>query len=179
MKRYWQLPHSLKVQVQSSAPLLTSSVSHGECYVLLWWMERSANKSLWVTDDALLDKCYNIQQEQRVFTHRDTCPVPFGTWMCSNVETILRWTCYVSGLWMSSIRRYFYSTCVVLFLHGNFVKTCVCVIQLCQLATHFSCLSLHTVKSTVRRINTPVLISFCTCVHTIFSCLWPVLLFLK
>ena len=36
----------------------------------------------------------------------------------------------------------------------------------------------HTVKSTVRRMNTPVLISFSTWVHTIFSCLWTVLLFL-
>ena len=36
----------------------------------------------------------------------------------------------------------------------------------------------HTVKSTVRRMNTPVLIYFSTWVHTIFSCLWTVLLFL-
>ena len=36
----------------------------------------------------------------------------------------------------------------------------------------------HTVKSTVRRMNTPVLVSFSTWVHTIFSCLWTVLLFL-
>ena len=38
--------------------------------------------------------------------------------------------------------------------------------------------SLHTVKSTGRRMNTPVLIAFSTWVHTIFSCLWTVLLFL-
>ena len=37
---------------------------------------------------------------------------------------------------------------------------------------------IRTVKSTVRRMNTPVLISFSTWVHTIFSCLWTVLLFL-
>ena len=37
---------------------------------------------------------------------------------------------------------------------------------------------MHTVKSTVRRMNTPVLISFSTWVHAIFSCLWTVLLFL-
>ena len=36
----------------------------------------------------------------------------------------------------------------------------------------------HTVKSTVRKMNTPVLIPFSTWVHTIFSCLWTVLLFL-
>ena len=36
----------------------------------------------------------------------------------------------------------------------------------------------HTVKSTVRRMNTPVLIPFSTWVHTICSCLWTVLLFL-
>ena len=24
-------------------------------------------------------------------------PVPFGTWICSNVETILSWTCHVYG----------------------------------------------------------------------------------
>ena len=36
----------------------------------------------------------------------------------------------------------------------------------------------HTVKSTVRRMNTSVLIYFSTWVHTIFSCLWTVLLFL-
>ena len=36
----------------------------------------------------------------------------------------------------------------------------------------------HTVKSTVRRMNTPVLISFSSWVHSIFSCLWTVLLFL-
>ena len=37
---------------------------------------------------------------------------------------------------------------------------------------------IHTVKSTVRRMNTPVMISFSTWVHTIFSCLWTALLFL-
>ena len=36
----------------------------------------------------------------------------------------------------------------------------------------------HTVKSTVRRMNTSVLISFSTWFHTIFSCLWTALLFL-
>ena len=36
----------------------------------------------------------------------------------------------------------------------------------------------HTVKSTVRRMNTPVLIPCPTWGHTIFSCLWTVLLFL-
>ena len=37
---------------------------------------------------------------------------------------------------------------------------------------------LHTVKSTARRMNTTVLIPFSPWVHTIFSCLWIVLLFL-
>ena len=37
---------------------------------------------------------------------------------------------------------------------------------------------IHTVKSTVRRMNTPMLISLSTWVRTIFSCLWTVLLFL-
>ena len=36
----------------------------------------------------------------------------------------------------------------------------------------------HTVKSTARRMSTPVLISFSTWIHTIFSCIWTVLLFL-
>ena len=36
----------------------------------------------------------------------------------------------------------------------------------------------HTVKSTVRKMNTPVLIPFSTWVHAIFFCLWTVLLFL-
>ena len=34
-------------------------------------------------------------------------PVPFWTWICSNVETIFSWTCHVSGLWVSNIPRYF------------------------------------------------------------------------
>ena len=37
---------------------------------------------------------------------------------------------------------------------------------------------IHTVKSTVQKMNTPVLISFSTWVHTIFSCLWTPLIFL-
>ena len=33
-------------------------------------------------------------------------PVPFGTCICSNVETILFWTCHV--IWVSNIPWYFY-----------------------------------------------------------------------
>ena len=44
---------------------------------------------------------------------------------------------------------------------------------------HFvGCSNVHTVKSTVQKMNTPVLIPFRTWVHTIFSCLWTVLPFL-
>ena len=42
----------------------------------------------------------------------------------------------------------------------------------------YQLLDYHTVKSTVRRMNTPRLISFPTSVHAIFSCLWTVLIFL-
>ena len=34
--------------------------------------------------------------------------VPFGTCICSNIETIFSWACYVFGFWISNIPRYFY-----------------------------------------------------------------------
>ena len=45
-------------------------------------------------------------------------------------------------------------------------------------APFVGCSNVHTVKSTVQKMNTPVLIPFRTWVHTIFSCLWTVLPFL-
>ena len=55
---------------------------------------------------------------------RTPSPVPFGTCICSYVETIFSWACHVSGLWISNIPRYFYfalsllaSTYLVLFWH--------------------------------------------------------------
>ena len=35
-------------------------------------------------------------------------PFPFGTCICSNVDTIFSWTCYFSRLCISNIARYFY-----------------------------------------------------------------------
>ena len=35
-------------------------------------------------------------------------PVPFGTCICSNIETIFSWACHVFGLWISNIPLYFY-----------------------------------------------------------------------
>ena len=35
-------------------------------------------------------------------------PVPFGTCFCFNVETILSWTCCVSGIWILNIPLYLY-----------------------------------------------------------------------
>ena len=39
---------------------------------------------------------------------RTSGPVPFGTCICSNVETIFSWTDHVCRLWISNIPQYFY-----------------------------------------------------------------------
>ena len=39
---------------------------------------------------------------------RTPSPVPFWICICSNAETALSLICYVSGLWISNIPRYFY-----------------------------------------------------------------------
>ena len=62
------------------------------------------------------------------------------------------------------------------------ITTGVFILRTVDLTVWITCWCLgpikHTVKSTVRRMNTPVLITFSTWDHTIFSCLWTVLLFL-
>ena len=75
--------------------------------------------------------CTIIKQAQREgedwgyydFHHKRGClllrtpgPVPFGTCICSNVETIFTWVCHVFGLWISNIPRYF----ILLFNFWNY-----------------------------------------------------------
>ena len=52
-------------------------------------------------------------------------PVPFRTCICSNVETILSWTCHVYGpFWISNIPRYFYFAFVYEVKPFKFLKDC-------------------------------------------------------
>ena len=58
---------------------------------------------------------------------RTPCPVPFGTCICSNVETIFSWPCHVFGLWISNIPRYFYCAYTEFWMHNsaNYIIHCI------------------------------------------------------
>ena len=56
------------------------------------------------------------------FLLRTPGPVPFGTCICSNVETIFSGACHVYGLWISNIRRYFYFTLRCSILKSQIVR---------------------------------------------------------
>ena len=70
-----------------------------------------------ITDFGLINKSQDVSIEhlQRVWLanrerllFRTPGPVQFGNCICSNVDTILSWTCLVSGLRISNVPRYFH-----------------------------------------------------------------------
>ena len=75
-----------------------------KCYMTFWDMTIYNDTLNWFNS---IEHCNGCASQQRTLTPPDTWSVPFGTCICSNVETILSWTC-LRTFWVSNIPQYFY-----------------------------------------------------------------------